>query len=79
VFVVFIVMFGIVFGGVVISSLRVDALRRGSEARILAARAARLMRGGGIVMGVWGFWVVGGRDVVVVIAVVAVVVVAVKS
>jgi len=52
---------------------------KGREAQILAARAARLMHGGGIVMGVWGFWVVGGQDVVAIIAVMAVSIVAVNS
>jgi len=73
VIIVFVVVFGVVG---MWSLLRVDELRRGSEARILAARANKLMRNGGIVMGVCGFWVVGG---VVSIGVVAVVIVSVKS
>jgi len=73
-------MFGIMFGSIMMSSLlHVDGLRRGSKARILATRAARLMCSGGIVMGVWGFWVVDGHDgVIVVIFVVSAIVVAVK-
>jgi len=78
--IVFFFVFGVVFGVIGMSSLvRVDGLCGGSEARILAKRASRLMRGGGIVMGVWGFWVVVGCDGVIVIMAVIIVAVAKRS
>jgi len=66
-FIVFGVVIGIVFSivfGVIRMSLlvHVDGLCGGSKAQILAMRAARLMHGGGIVMGVWGFWAVDGHE-----------------
>jgi len=74
---VMIIIFVVVFGIIGMwSLLHVDELCRGSEAWILAVRAAKLMCGGGIVMGICGFWVVGG---IVSIGVVAVVIVSVKS
>jgi len=74
------VVVGIVFGIIGMSSVVcVDGLCRGSEARILVTRSARFMRGGGIVMCVWGFWVVVGCGGVVVIMAVIIVAVTKRS
>ncbi len=71
-------MFCIVFGVIGMSLLLcVDGLCRRSNAQILAVRAPRLMHGGGMVMGIWGFWVVDGLDGIIVIVIVAVIFVAV--
>jgi len=82
-FVVFVIVVGLVFGVVFVivgmsSLVHVDGFS-GSKVLILVARVVRLMRSGGNLMGVWGFWFVDGRDCVIVIIVVTVVVVAIAQ
>jgi len=77
--IVCIIVVGIVFGFIMVSLLlHLNGVCRGSKAWMLATRAARLMHSGGIVIGIWGLWVVDGHDGIVII-VVAVIVITVKS
>jgi len=70
-------MFCVVFGVIRMSSLlHVDGLCRRSDAQIQATRALRSVHGGGMVMGIWGFWIVDGLDGIIVV-IVAVVIMAV--